>query len=648
MGENLTRKILKAHLADGRMAAGEEIGIKIDEILIQDITGTAAVLHFEAMQLGRVRCKVACSYGDHNVLQVSEENTEDHLYLSTAARKYGIWWAKPGAGIGHQIHQEHFACPGDTALGADSHTVHMGGMGLYAMGAGGLDVAVAMGGGPYYFDMPAVVRVSLTGALRPWSTAKDVILEMLRRKTANGGFGKVFEYVGPGIQNLNLQQRITICNMGAELGATTSIFPSDAVTRDYMRRIGREKDWREVLADPDAAYDESMELDLGAIEPLVALPSNPDKVVPVSQAEGVKVDQVMVGSCTNGSYTDLKAVAQIVKGRKVHPDVTFFVHPSSRMDLEALAREGLLTELIAAGVNVEAATCGACIGVGHVPAKGMKSLRAINRNFKGRTGQKDDEVYLSSSEVAAATAIAGVITDPRKLGLRAPAQEVPATLDLANNPSLVPPASPQDAAAVRVIKGDNIQVIPLKGALEPALRGEVLIALGDNISTDHIMPAGAQMLRFRSNIPKLADYVFNRVDPEFVARAKAKKGGFIVGGSNYGQGSSREHAAIAPMYLGIVGVIVKDFARIHLANLINWGILPMTFADPADHGRVRQGDVLEISDVRRLVEGGASSLVVKNVTQGTTFKVALSLNRRERAYVLAGGKLAHTKAQPLH
>ena len=648
MGENLTRKILKAHLADGRLTAGEEIGIKIDEILIQDITGTAAVLHFEAMQLGRVRCKVACSYGDHNVLQVSEENTEDHVYLSTAARKYGFWWAKPGAGIGHQIHQEHFACPGDTALGADSHTVHMGGMGLYAMGAGGLDVAVAMGGGPYYFDMPAVVRVSLTGALRPWSTAKDVILEMLRQKTASGGFGKVFEYVGAGIQNLNLQQRITICNMGAELGATTSIFPSDAVTRDYMRRIGREKDWREVLADPDAAYDESMELDLGAIEPLVALPSNPDKVVPVSQAEGVKVDQVMVGSCTNGSYTDLKAVAQIVKGRKVHPDVTFFVHPSSRMDLEALAREGLLTELIAAGVNVEAATCGACIGVGHVPAKGMKSLRAINRNFKGRTGQKDDEVYLSSSEVAAATAIAGVITDPRKLGLRAPAQEVPATLDLANNPSLVPPASPQDAAAVRVIKGDNIQVIPLKGALEPALRGEVLIALGDNISTDHIMPAGAQMLRFRSNIPKLAEYVFNRVDPEFVARAKAKKGGFIVGGSNYGQGSSREHAAIAPMYLGIVGVIVKDFARIHLANLINWGILPMTFADPADHGRVRQGDVLEIADVRRLVESGASALVVKNVTQGTTFKVALSLNRRERAYVLAGGKLAHTKAQPLH
>jgi predicted aconitate hydratase len=647
MGKNLTRKILEAHLADGRMVAGEEIGIKVDEILVQDITGTAAMQHFEAMQLHRVRCKVACVYGDHNVLQVSEENTEDHQYLSTAARKYGIWWAKPGSGIGHQIHQEHFACPGDTALGADSHTVHLGGLGLYAMGAGGLDVAVAMGGGPYYFEMPAVVRVYLTGALRPWSTAKDVILEMLRRKTSKGGFGRVFEYVGPGVETLNVQQRITICNMGAEMGATTSIFASDPVTRDYLRRIGREKDWREIGPDHDADFDESMSLDLGAIEPLVAMPSNPDKVVPIAQAEGVKVDQVMVGSCTNGSYTDLKAVAQILKGRRVHPDVTFFIHPSSRLDLEALSREGLLTELIASGVNVEAATCGACIGVGHVPAKGMKSLRAINRNFKGRTGQKDDEVYLSSSEVAAASAVAGAITDPRKLGIPAPAQEVPAQLDLAN-PSLVPPAPEEVASGLAVIKGDNITGIPLKGRLAETLRGEVLIKLGDNISTDHIMPAGSQILRFRSNIPKLAEYVFNRVDPEFPARAKVKGGGFIVGGSNYGQGSSREHAAIAPMYLGVVGVIAKDFARIHLANLINWGIVPMTFADPADHDRVRQEDVLEVSDIRRQVDSGADSLVVKNVTQGTTFKANLTLTRRERDYLLEGGKLAYTKAHPVH
>ncbi len=646
MGDNLTQKILRAHLVDGRLVPGDEIGIRIDEILIQDITGTAAMMHFEAMQLDRVRCKVACVYGDHMVLQVSEENTEDHVYLATAGRKYGIWWAKPGAGIGHQVHQEHFACPGDTALGADSHTPHIGGMGVFAMGAGGLDVAVALGGGPYYFDMPAVVGVHLTGALRPWSTAKDVILEMLRRLTANGGFGKAFEYVGPGVQNLNLQQRITICNMGAELGATSSIFPSDAVTRDYMKRIGREGDWREAVPDAGAVYDESMDLDLGGIEPLVALPSNPDKVVPVGQAEGVKVEQVMVGSCTNGSYMDMRAVAEIVRGRKVHPDITFFIHPSSRLDLEVLAREGLLTELIAAGVNVEAATCGACIGVGHVPAKGMKSLRAINRNFKGRTGQKDDEVYLSSSEVAAATAIAGVITDPRKLGIPAPAQKIPEKLDQ-DNSSLVPPASPAEARSVKIIKGENITGIPLKGPLTEALRGEVLIALGDNISTDHIMPAGSQILRFRSNIPKLSDYVFNRVDPEFVARAKAKKGGFIVGGSNYGQGSSREHAAIAPMYLGVVGVIVKDFARIHLANLINWGIVPMTFADPADHERIRQGDVLEIGDIRRQVESGAESLVVNNPTQKTAFKVALSLNRREREYLLDGGKLAHTKARPI-
>jgi aconitate hydratase len=646
MGENLTRKILRAHLVDGRMTPGEEIGIRIDEILIQDITGTAVMMHFEAMQLDRVRCKVACVYGDHNVLQVSEENTEDHVYLSTAARKYGIWWAKPGSGIGHQIHQEHFACPGDSALGADSHTPHIGGMGVYAMGAGGLDVAVPMGGGPYYFEMPAVVCVRLTGALRPWSTAKDVILEMLRRKTAKGGFGKVFEYVGPGVQSLNVQQRITICNMGAELGATTSIFPSDAATRDYMRRIGRERDWREAVPDTDAEYDESMELDLNQVEPLVALPSNPDKVVPVAQAEGIKVDQVMVGSCTNGSYMDLRAVAEIVKGRRVHPDITFFIHPSSRLDLEVLAREGLLTDLIAAGVNVEAATCGACIGIGHVPAKGMKSLRAINRNFKGRTGQKDDEVYLSSSEVAAASAIAGAITDPRKLGIAAPAQKEPGQLGQ-DNSSLVPPAPLAEASALKIIKGENITGIPLKEPLSSDLRGEVLIALGDNISTDHIMPAGSQILRFRSNVPKLSDYVFNRVDPEFVARAKAKKGGFIVGGSNYGQGSSREHAAIAPMYLGVVGVMAKDFARIHLANLINWGIVPMTFIARQDYDKVHLGDLLEIPQVRRQIEAGAEALVVNNLTQKTSFKVALHLNRREREYLLAGGKLAHTKAHPV-
>ncbi|HET7266318.1 MAG TPA: aconitate hydratase [bacterium] len=646
MGDNVTRKILGTHLVDGRMTPGEEIGIKIDEILIQDITGTAAMMHFEAMQLHRIRCRVACCYGDHNVLQVSEENTEDHVYLASAARKYGIWWAKPGAGIGHQIQQEHFAVPGETALGADSHTPHIGGMGVYAMGAGGLDVAVAIGGGPYYLDMPAVVRVELGGRLRPWSTAKDVILEMLRRLTASGGFGKVFEYVGPGVRTLNVQQRITICNMGAELGATTSIFPSDAVTREYLNSIGRGGSWREALPDADASYDESMELDLGAIEPLVAMPSNPDKVVPVGQAAGIKVDQVMVGSCTNGSYTDLKAVAQIVKGRRVHPDVTFFVHPSSRMDLEVLTREGLLTEMIAAGVNVEAATCGACIGVGHVPAKGMTSLRAINRNFKGRSGQRDDEVYLSSSEVAAVSAIAGVITDPRTLGMAAPAQEMPTRLTQ-DNASLVPPASEADAPSLRVIKGDNIVGIPLKGPLTSALRGEVLIKVGDDISTDHIMPAGAQILRFRSNIPKLAEYVFNRVDPEFAARAKARGGGFIVGGRNYGQGSSREHAAIAPMFLGVTGAIAKAFARIHLANLINWGILPMTFVDPADYDWIAQGDVLEIADVRARVDAGASQLTVRNITKGTTFRVNVALNRRERAYLMEGGKLAHTKANPI-
>jgi len=646
MGENVTRKTLTAHLAGGRMVPGEEIGIRIDEIVIQDITGTAVMMHFETMQLDRVRCQVAAVYGDHNVLQVSEENTEDHVYLATAARKYGMWWGKPGAGIGHQIHQEHFARPGDTVLGADSHTVHAGGMGLYAMGAGGLDVAVAMGGGPYYLSMPAVVRVQLVGRLPPWSTAKDVILEMLRRNTASGGYGKVFEYAGPGVATLSVQQRVTICNMGAEMGATTSIFPSDGATRDYLRRIGRERDWREVVPDGDADYDESIEVDLSRIEPLVALPSNPDRVVPVSEAEGVKIDQIMVGTCTNGSYMDLRALAEILKGRRVHPDVAFFVHPSSRLDLEALARDGLLAELIASGVSVEAATCGACIGVGHVPAKGMRSLRVGNRNFKGRSGQTDDEVYLSSTEVAAATAIAGVITDPRKLGIPAPGQHEPARI-AQDNASLVPPASEAEAASVEVIKGDNIKGIPLKGPLAESLRGEVLIKLGDNISTDHIMPAGSQILRYRSNIPKLAEYVFARVDPEFASRAKQHPGGVIVGGNNYGQGSSREHAAIAPMYLGVTAVIAKAFARIHYANLVNWGLVPMTFVTPADHDGISQGDVLEIPGVGAQIDGGADRLTVKNVTKATTFAVKVALNRRERDHLLAGGLLAYTKTHPV-
>ncbi|HEY6101869.1 MAG TPA: aconitase family protein, partial [bacterium] len=461
MGENLTRKILQAHLVEGRMVAGEEIGIRIDQVLAQDLTATQAFLQFEAMGLPRIRCRIAACYADHNVLHIRPENMEDHLYLQTASRKYGLWFAKPASGIGHQIHLEHFAVPGETVLGADSHTPHCGGVGMIAIGAGGMDVAIAMAGGPYYFDMPAVVRVNLTGELRPWSTAKDAILELLRRLSVRGGKGKIFEFTGSGLRTLNAQQRVTITNMSYELGATTSIFPSDDITRDYFRRLGREREWHEALPDPGAAYDDAMDLDLSRIEPLVALPSLPDKVVPVREVAGTKVEQVMVGSCTNGSYTDLHAVAEIMKGRTVHPEVYFFLHPSSRTDLELLAREGGVADLIAAGVNVAEATCGACIGFGHLPAPGTKSLRAINRNFKGRSGLADDEVYLASAETAAATAIRGVITDPRDLGIPAPEAVIPQRIPQ-EDPNLIPPASEAEAAGIVVHRGESIRPAPVK------------------------------------------------------------------------------------------------------------------------------------------------------------------------------------------
>ena len=643
MGQNVTRKILSAHLREGELAVGQEIGIAIDQVLVQDITGTAVLLKFEAMGLSRVRCKVAAAYAEHNELQVDARMTEDHRYLATGARKYGLWWGKPGAGIGHQIHQEHFVIPGDTVLGADSHTVHNGGMGMLAIGAGGLDVAVVMGGGTYYVTMPAVVNVHLTGQLPPWSTAKDVILEMLRRLTVRGGRDKIFEYTGPGIAGLNAQQRCTITNMGAELGATTSIFPSDGVTREFLRRVGREKDWREVLPDPDATYDDRIELDLSQIKPLVALPSLPDKVVPVKEAAGVKIHQIFVGSCTNGAYMDIKAIAKMMKGRRVHPDVDMFIHPSSRADLELLAREGYVADLLAAGVNVAEPTCGACIGVGHVPAPGTHSLRVANRNFSGRSGLRDDKVWLSSSEVAAATAVAGAIADPRTLGITAPTQDLPDRLPQ-ENPNLVPPAPEAEAAKLTVERGENIQPVPARTELAPKISGEVLIKLGDDISTDHIMPAGSNILIYRSNIPKLADFVFNRVDPTFPERARAKKGGIIVGGGNYGQGSSREHAAIAPMYLGVQAVIAKSFARIHMANLINWGILPLTFADPADHDTIDQGDQLELADTLGLVRD-KDAATIQNRTKGTSVPVRLTATRRERNILLAGGRPSLAKRQ---
>lgn len=650
MGKGVAQKIIEAHLVDGKAVAGEEIGLKIDQVLIQDMTGTQAIMHFEAMGLPRVRVRVAAGYADHNVLHITPENMEDHIYMRVACRKYGIWYAKPASGIGHQIHLEHFAVPGETALGADSHTPHQGGIGMVAIGAGGMDVAIAMAGGPYHLEMPQIVNVRLTGQLPAWSTAKDVILEVLRRLTVRGGKDKLFEFTGPGIKTLNAQQRVTITNMTPELGATSGIFPSDEITRDFFRRIGRPGDWREVLPDPDARYDDAIDIDLSKIEPLIALPSLPDKVVPVREVEGTKIDQVMVGSCTNGSYTDLQAVAKIVRGQRVHRDVFFFVHPSSRQALELLAREGLVTDMIAAGVNIAEPTCGACIGFGHVPAPGVRSLRAINRNFKGRSGLAEDQVYLASSETAAATALRGVVTDPRRLeremGIHAPSADLPQAMPQ-DNPLLVAPDTAGEAAAREVERSKNIVPAPVKGPLEESLAGEVLIKLGDDITTDHIMPAGSEIAAYRSNIPKISEYVFHRVDPTFAARATAAPGGFIVGGENYGQGSSREHAAIAPMFLGVTGAFAKSFARIHHANLVNWGLVPMVFADPADLDRLAKGDRLEIPNIRRHIESGAPTFAVRNVTKGYEFTVKVDLNARDRRYIVAGGRLAHTKQHPV-
>ncbi len=497
-----------------------------------------------------------------------------------------------------------------------------------------------MGGGPYFLTVPNVINVYLTGQLQPWVTAKDVILELLRRITVRGGKGNIYEFTGPGIKTLNAQERVTITNMGTELGATTSIFPSDEVTRDFFWRLGREKDWRELLPDEDASYDGRIELDLSSLEPLIALPSLPDKVVPVREVQGTKVEQVMVGSCTNGSYTDLYAVAKVVQGKRVHPEVNFFVHPSSRSALELLAREGWLTEMIAAGVNVAEPTCGACIGTGHVPAPGTKSLRAINRNFQGRSGLSDDQVYLASPETAAATALCGVITDPRDLDIPAPGTVLPSAISQ-ENPNLIPPASEEEAQKLTVKRGSNIVPTPARPPLGHTVRGEVLIKVGDDISTDHIMPASADILAYRSNIPKISEFVFYRLDPEFSKRAQQKGAGFIVGGENYGQGSSREHAALAPMHLGVQGVIAKSFARIHHANLVNFGLLPLVFEDPADYDRIQQGDMLVIEHLQEGIERRV--LTVHNTTRNFRFRVTTSLTDRQQVLLKAGGLLRYTR-----
>jgi aconitate hydratase len=640
MGLNLVQKLIEPRLVSGRAVAGEEIAVAANQVLLTDTNGPMAFLQFEAMGFPRVRPGRVVTYIDHNVYQFDYRNSDDHRYLETASRAYGAWFSKPGNGICHQVHLETFSVPGEILLGTDSHTPLCGAAGMLAVGAGGLDVAVALGGAPYSFSMPQVIRVWLTGRLGPWVTAKDVIMELLRRLTVKGGNEKIFEYAGPGLAGLSLPERATIANMGAELSLTTSVFPSDEVTRQYLGRLGRESEWRALAPDPGAEYDGEVTLDLSAIEPLVALPGSPDSVVPIGEVEGTRVEQVMVGSCTNGSWEDMYAVTQVVKGRRVHPSVSFILFPGSHRILEVMAREGLVADLLAAGCVISESTCGACPGLGHVPASGTRSLRAFNRNFPGRSGVKDDQVYLCSSVVAAASALTGVISDPRKLG-PAPPISFPARFD-SSNAGLVPPASEGEAGPV--VRGPNIKEVPLGRPLGESIEGTVLLKLGDKVSTDDILPSGAQILIFRSNTPALAEFCFKHLDPEFPARARALGGGLLVAGEHYGQGSSREHAAIVPMFLGVRAVLAKSFARIHRANLINWGVLPLDFIDPGDYDRVAAGERVAIGRVR---EGLQEGRLVVETSGGHRFQAQCLLTDREREILLAGGLLAHTRSASL-
>ncbi len=642
MGQSLVRKLIDAHLVAGKPVAGEEIALGVDQVLLTDTNGPMAFLQFEAMGFPRLRAKRVVTYIDHNVYQVDSRNTDDHRYLQTASARYGAVFSKPGNGICHQVHLETFSVPGEFLLGSDSHTPLCGGAGMLAIGAGGTDVAVAMGGGPHWLPMPAVVRVWLTGRLGAWVTAKDVILELLRRLTVKGGGGKIFEFAGPGVATLSVPQRATIANMGAEVGLTTSVFPSDEVTREYFRLLGREADWRPLAADPDADYDDQIDLDLSKISPLVALPGSPDRVVPVGEVVGTGIEQVMVGSCTNGSWEDMYAVTQVVKGRKVHPSVSFILFPGSHRILEVMAREGLVADLLAAGAVISESTCGACPGLSHVPAAGVKSLRAFNRNFPGRSGVKDDQVYLCSSVVAAVSALTGVISDPRAQGAP-PILVFPKSFE-ASSPGLVPPVLESEAPKVEVVKGPNIKPVPMAGPVEETLTAPVLLKVGDKVSTDDISPSGVQALVFRSNIPAMAEFCFKHLDPDFVARAKAAKRGVIVAGEHYGQGSSRESAASGPMALGVRAVLAKSFARIHRANLINWGIVPLEFAGPAAYDGIQQGDRLKIESLRSRLASGEPVTAV-NERSGTRFEARCPLTPRERDILLAGGLLASMKSR---
>jgi len=640
MAMNVTQKILAAHLVSGTLEAGSPIAIRIDQTLTQDATGTMAYLQFEALGLPRVRTELSVSYVDHNMLQSGFENADDHRFLQSFAAKYGVHFSRPGNGICHQVHLERFSRPGGTLLGSDSHTPTSGGAGMLAIGAGGLDIALAMGGLPFNLNMPQVVGVKLTGRLQPFVSAKDIILEVLRHKTVKGGVGKVFEYFGPGVAHLSVPERATITNMGAELGATTSVFPSDAVTRRYLAAQGRDASWSEWVADADAGYDEVLEIDLDQLEPLIACPHSPDNVQKVREVAGTPVAQVAIGSCTNSSYTDLMTVASMLKGKVIADGVSLGVSPGSRQVMEMVTRDGGLLDFIGAGSRILESACGPCIGMGFAPPTEGVSVRSFNRNFYGRSGTKNAAVYLASPETCAACALTGVITDPRDLGLAPIHVPVPEHFLVDDRMVLAPAA---EGSPVDIIRGPNIAKLPTGQAAPASLQGEVLIRLEDDITTDHIMPAGAKVLPLRSNLPAISEFVFHMVDETFPARAKAAGGGFIVAGHNYGQGSSREHAALAPRYLGVCAVLVKSFARIHLANLINFGILPLTFVDAADYARVQAGDQLSL-DIRGLALGQV--LTLRDETQGLDIPVMPQLaSARDLELILKGGALSWASEQ---
>lgn len=640
MGYTIAQKIIKEHLVCGEMTVGNDIGLKIDQTLTQDATGTMAYIEYEAMGIPRVKTEKSVAYIDHNTLQTGFENADDHRFIQSVCKKHGIYFSRPGNGICHQVHLERFGKPGKTLIGSDSHTPTGGGIGMLAIGAGGLDVAVAMGGGAYYITMPKMVRVNLTGKLNPWVSAKDIILAVLRVMSVKGGVGKIVEYGGEGVKTLTVPERATITNMGAELGATTSVFPSDETTREFLKAQDREEDYVELKADEDAVYDEVIEINLSELEPLAACPHSPDNIKTIKELEGKKVDQVCIGSCTNSSYLDLMRVAHILKGKKVADNVSLAIAPGSKQVFNMLALNGALGDMIAAGARILESACGPCIGMGQSPNSEGVSLRTFNRNFEGRSGTADGQIYLVSPETAAVSAINGVFTDPRALGEAADIA-MPEKF-LINDNMVIEPASVEEMDSVEILRGPNIKEYPKTSPLTDSIEASCSLKVGDNITTDHIMPAGAKILPLRSNIPKISEHCFTVCDKEFPARAKMLEKSIIVGGENYGQGSSREHAALAPLFLGVKAVLVKSFARIHKSNLINAGILPLTFKDANDYDKIKLGDMLELPNIKTEIASG-SDVTVVNKTTGETIKADCELSDRTRDIIIAGGLLDYTK-----